>query len=112
MDIVGGDPSLLRQLIQIFLDNLPDILEKIETSIEGADMDNLRFSAHSLKGMSLNLAAKGVADAALTLEKIGKNRQTESAAPAYARLMEEIDRLKSALDAFVREGEDGISDLG
>ncbi len=112
LDIVGGDPALVRQLVQIFLDNLPDILEKIKASIEQADMDSLRFSAHSLKGMSLNLAAKQVADAALALEKIGKNGQNESAAPAFARLTGEIDRLKSALDAFVREGKDGISDLG
>ncbi len=45
----GGDPDLTYQLIEIFLKQVPEAIEKLETSIPGGDWKDVHAVAHKLK---------------------------------------------------------------
>jgi CheY-like chemotaxis protein len=98
MEIVGGDESLLGELVSHYLENIPYLMGRIQKSIQSQNHEELKFYAHSLKGMSLNLSADSVAEAALKLEQMGSdhNRELKDADTAYQNLEQEIERLKKA----------------
>jgi signal transduction histidine kinase/CheY-like chemotaxis protein/HPt (histidine-containing phosphotransfer) domain-containing protein len=103
MDIVGGTPRIARELLRIFRRSCPDIFAAVEAAVGDADADALREAAHALKGMGLNVSAKPVADAALALERAGRNGDLTDAAAQLARLEAELARLWDAIDIFLEE---------
>ncbi len=103
MNIVGGNSDLIEELLQIYQDNLPKLLDQIREGIETENGDTLRFGAHALKGMSLNLSAKAVADIALKLENYGKSGDIESAVGCHGLLKQEITRLEVAMEHLLEE---------
>ena len=96
--ITGGEPALVRELVRLYLQRLPELMSQLRDSLGAGDSASLAFTAHSLKGMSLNLAAKAVADAALALEKIGRSGDLSQAGAFHATLETEVEALRNALD--------------
>ena len=52
-----GDPELLVDLIQLFLDDSPSKVRAITEGLAENDLDKIERAAHSLKGSSGNLGA-------------------------------------------------------
>ncbi len=61
LESTGGDSTLLQELIEVFLDEGPALLQAIRSALENRDGPLLRRSAHTLKG-SLRIfgATRGV----------------------------------------------------
>jgi HPt (histidine-containing phosphotransfer) domain-containing protein len=97
MEQMGGDPQIARELIHVFRDECPALLDAIRQAVRKADADALQRAAHTLKGSISVFAAEPARVAALELEQIGKNNALEQAADAVAKLQTEIDRLLPAL---------------
>ena len=70
---VGGDRDLLREVVDLFLNDYPDVLEKIRAAVSTRDASALEQYAHSLKGSVSTFGAKWAFDAALALERKGRN---------------------------------------
>jgi len=98
--MVGGNQNLASELIQIYLESLPDLMSRIKESIYKQDSCELVFSSHSLKGMSLNLSAGAVSKRTLELEKMGRCNKLSNAAHSYDLLKQEAEELKAALNLF------------
>jgi PAS domain S-box-containing protein len=100
---VGEDAKLLNSLAGIFRKDLPGWVRDLRTGLERGDANQLRRTAHTLKGAALTLAAKESAAAALRLETLGRAGDLTSAsaqqaaADALAQLEQALDRLASAL---------------
>jgi len=62
-----GDPELLLDLIQMFLDDGPEKVRAVQEGLMAGDFDKMERAAHSLKGSSGNLGAHLLQD---TCEKI------------------------------------------
>ena len=67
-----GDSALLDEVLQIFLDDTPSILEKLRRAAAERDLKALLFSAHALKGSAANLCASRIQAAAAKLEIMAK----------------------------------------
>ena len=67
-----GDRNLLSELAHLFLDDLPQQMEAIHHSVDKKQNHDLERLAHRLKGSVGNFAAKPAFEAALCLEKIGR----------------------------------------
>lgn len=52
-----GQPSLIRQLVEMFFQSFPERMEKMEAALEKNDLDNAKKQAHQLKSSSGNLGA-------------------------------------------------------
>ena len=99
---VDNNPDLIKELIRLYLENLPKLMARIQDGIIRKDSRLIEESAHALKGMSFNISAQKVADTALSLEKIGRNNDSEKAERIYALLQKDIEELKQALDHLIK----------
>ena len=70
---VGGDRDLLREVVDLFLGDYPDTLNKIRAAVSTRDANALEHHAHSLKGSVSTFGAKYAFDAALALERKGRS---------------------------------------
>ena len=96
---VGGDKALLKELLQLFAVECPQLLASIRDAINHSDAVLLRRAAHSLKGAVSNFGAPAVVAAAQRLESMGQHGNLLEAQAACARLQETLDRVQPELDA-------------
>jgi HPt (histidine-containing phosphotransfer) domain-containing protein len=93
----------LREVIDLFVQDSADLIDRLRHAIEVNDTAELRAAAHRLKGAASNLGAGPVTDAARALEVIGEQGSLSEAMPAWQRLKHEADRLVVALRATQTE---------
>jgi PAS domain S-box-containing protein len=67
-----GDWNFLKEVVEVFLDDYPRLLDNLRQSFNEGDCDTFMRSAHSLKGMLKNFRAETAAEVAFALEKKGK----------------------------------------
>lgn len=101
LEIVGGMPRIARELVRLYRQNCPELVEKIRRAAEAGDAAGLKESAHALKGMSLNLSAGPVADVSLRLERMGRAEELSRSAETLEALERELARLRDELDIFL-----------
>jgi histidine phosphotransfer protein HptB len=76
--------TLLRELIDTFLQDAPTRLQEISASLQ--DGPRLTFHAHSLRSMCLSLGAKKIIELCQKLEDAGRNGQMQEAAALTQQL--------------------------
>jgi HPt (histidine-containing phosphotransfer) domain-containing protein len=94
---VGGDEKLLRDVVRIFLEDLPTMMEQIRRAVADRDAHNLHQAAHRLKGAVANFSLSGAADAALQLEMMGRSRDLSGVEAALDNLERETASSKETL---------------
>jgi HPt (histidine-containing phosphotransfer) domain-containing protein len=97
LERVGGDEGLLRDIIDIFLEEYPSLVDAICTSVEKQDGKALERSAHNLKGSVSNFGARFAVQAAYDLELMGRRSEFIAARGAIETLTSELAALRSAL---------------
>jgi signal transduction histidine kinase/CheY-like chemotaxis protein len=93
LDRIGGDEELLQDLCQIFLEESPKLLQKLQQAVAAGDSDGVMRAAHSLKGESSYLGAGGTSQAARQLEDMGRNQDLSHASKTLAVLEREVASL-------------------
>ena len=97
---VGGNVELLREMVALFLQELPELLTNLRDAIGAGNANAIERAAHKLKGSVGNFSAQPAFEAALKLEVLGRDGSLTNAEPVYADLEREIERLKSAMANF------------
>ena len=72
-----GSPNILQKIIDMFISNSPQQLEKLEEAATTGNADLLRSAAHSLKSSSANLGATEMSAMCSELEKMGLHKELE-----------------------------------
>jgi two-component system sensor histidine kinase/response regulator len=62
-------PEIVEQLIALFVDSTPPLLQELRAGAEGGDGESVRRAAHKLKGSCQNIGASALAAQAARLEK-------------------------------------------
>jgi signal transduction histidine kinase/DNA-binding response OmpR family regulator len=102
---VDSDPQLLRDLVDLFLEECPRLVDEIRVALERKDAKAVQRSAHSLNGSTSNLAAQMASEAALKLERLARAGELLHAESALQELEFQLERLKPALLAARAETE-------
>ena len=93
-------PSILSELIALFLKDMPLRLNAIQSAIERNDSAALALQAHALRGGSANFGARCLDELCGALEAIGARDALDSAAEIFAELRREVLRVREALLAL------------
>ncbi len=97
LESVDGDESLLRELVQIFLEEIPHQLANLQKGIEASDLEQIERTAHSLKGELGCLGLMDAAQKARDLERMGHERAVQPAAELFAAFKAEISAAALAM---------------
>ncbi|MBE2220034.1 MAG: GAF domain-containing protein [Anaerolineae bacterium] len=84
LEITGGDPEFLAEMIDSYLATTPPLLIQLNESLAGGDAANFRLAAHTLKSGSADFGAMSLSKVCLQLEEMGKNGTLDGAAPLVA----------------------------
>ena len=91
---IGGDEKLLQELCQIFLEESPKLLQRLQQAVAADDPDAVMRAAHSLKSESSYLGAGGTSQTARQLEEMGRNKNLARARDTLATLEREVAGLE------------------
>ena len=97
-----GQPDPVVELIDLFLEDAPDRLHAMETSLDRRDTEALKLAAHSLKGSAKNLGAKPLAKICAELEKQASAADWDSTLLTLKAIGQEFEKLRAVLAAEKR----------
>lgn len=87
-EVSNGDNDFVKEIIRMYLNQLPELIAAIKGSVSKKDAEELRINAHSLKGASLNIGASKMAETCKILEECGKNSDLTGAVEKLSALDE------------------------
>ena len=93
----GGDPELLVDLIQMFLEDGPVKLQKILDGVCEGDLEKIERAAHSLKGSSGNLGAVALQDSAEIFQVASREKATDRMHDSVEKLSADFTSAETAL---------------
>lgn len=96
-----GDDSFLREIIGIYLEDVPQRLADLKTALASGDQPLFTRSAHTIKGSSANVGALEVRAVAEKTEHRSKIEPIATVAEMLPELEAAFDRACVALKALV-----------
>ena len=93
LERLDGSQELLAELIQLFLEEAPQLVQTMRGALQQGDLQVLARTAHCMKGAASNFLAYGTSNAALQLEKDAQNEDLESARASLAALENVVEWL-------------------
>jgi len=100
LERLGGDVDLVADVTRRFLEYCPAGVSAIKAAIADHDANAVRTTAHALKGAAANLSARGLSEAAQTLERLGAESRLQPAEAAWRRLSVEAAAVMETLRQF------------
>ncbi len=94
---VGGDTELLKEVVELFLEDYPSTVEKIKSAVASRDAAALEHSAHSLKGSVSTFGAGRAFEAAFALEKQGRSGDLSDVQNGLLQLEQALEALRPEL---------------
>jgi HPt (histidine-containing phosphotransfer) domain-containing protein len=103
LERMDGDMDLLREVIEIFLEDAPSLMGALRLAIRGGNKYAMERAAHTLKGAAANISAKGLRSLSGKMQEMikkGEVTQIEKLLKEMETHYEELDRaLRSHLTA-------------
>jgi two-component system sensor histidine kinase/response regulator len=98
---VEGDDGLLRELIQLFIEDYPRTMADLHAAIAQGDCGTVERHAHTLKGSASNFEAGPVVDSGLRLETSAYRKDLGNAAREVQDLETALAELRAELKAYL-----------
>jgi CheY-like chemotaxis protein len=96
----GDDWSLAREVINMFLEDTPEVLSQMLEAITRKDLKAVERAAHRIKGAAANLEARDLANIAFEIEQAaGEGKISDG---DVARLQKGMDELKITLQMLMQ----------
>jgi HPt (histidine-containing phosphotransfer) domain-containing protein len=98
-----GSGSLLRQVVQVYLDSSPALIGKLRQGFDRDDLELLRHAAHTLKSSSASLGATQLAELCKRVELAARGGSLSPDIPRVEDIEGEFRRVQAALEAELKE---------
>jgi HPt (histidine-containing phosphotransfer) domain-containing protein len=95
------EPDIVAELAGMFLKDARSRLEAVEGALQKGDAPAVERAAHTLKGGSGSMGAKGMSGLCAQLEHVGASGDLSQGSDLLGRIREELGRVERALDAEV-----------
>lgn len=100
LDIVGGDLDELEELRDDYLEDAPDLAQRILDAAGKGDQTALKIAAHTLKSNARDFGAVRLADLCAKLEKTCREGGSEEFVGLAQRISDEEDAARRALSGL------------
>lgn len=102
LDVLDGDEALADEIASEFLKETPQMLAALSDALAERDMEKLRRRAHTIKGLAGNVGGEALCSAAFDVEKTARLGDRDKTGLLVARLEDEFERLREAMDRHLR----------
>ncbi len=99
LDRLGGNKTLLGKLLKDLPQYLSETVGNLKSAAETNNVNKIKFYAHTIKGMTANVSARRLSQAASEIEMSLKQSSTDIPHSLIGRLEQEAERLQSLLTA-------------
>jgi CheY-like chemotaxis protein/HPt (histidine-containing phosphotransfer) domain-containing protein len=100
---VGGDENTYRELLQDFIEELPERLQTIQNFFAEMDLAGLSRTSHNLKGIAANLGASQLSECARRLDKQSIEGYTDSLSGLIQEIQLAVGKLLQFSSEFLTE---------
>jgi CheY-like chemotaxis protein/anti-sigma regulatory factor (Ser/Thr protein kinase) len=104
----GGDAELVAEVVEEFLQSVPEVLARLEKAIAGADAPKVRFEAHTLRGSCRTVGADSLEFTCGLLEEGGAAGNLGAAPELLKRARTAAERLVPDLNRAATETETAV----
>ena len=105
LDRLGGEETLLHEVIEIFIDQAPKHIDTLRGALAQGNAEAVEKTAHCMKGELAYLGISEVSQKARELEELGRKHDLEPASRIFASFETDI----SAIVAAMRRANSGNS---
>ncbi len=103
MEAVHGNRDLMRELVEIYLQEGPKLLDELQRAVAQGDAPRVRIVAHTLKGSTRYFGDLEPARIALRLEEQGKTEDLAQSPESLRLLRASLDALFVELRRYLRQ---------
>jgi len=102
-DVSMEDSDFMIELVDLFLDDMPEQLDCLRTAIEQADSDSTAKAAHRIKGAAGNVGADRLSQICGELEQSSRVAEAAPSQAALAEIELEWGRVRDGFGALKDE---------
>ncbi|NIP98717.1 MAG: response regulator, partial [Akkermansiaceae bacterium] len=103
LENAGNDRSLLRNLVEVCLEDVPRQLDEVRASIKAGDSAGVNAASHTLKGSLMVLGKLPVCKIARELEQMGAEDDLVEAEEVFRSLEKGVEVLCRELAAYLED---------
>src|SRR5260370_29354299 len=96
---VGGDPDLLRQIVEIVHADMPDVLNRLRAAVATGNLKDLLRAVHSLQGMLVTFDAEAALSSLRSLAEMGQAGDLSASGEVLRDFEDEVARFDGELSA-------------
>ncbi len=97
------DKEIIIEIIDIFFSEFDERFEKLSKNVRDRDFVQLKFNAHSLKGVIANFMDPVTIDLSRRLDEVAKNQESGGLDSLYQDLFENTKKLYQELKVIRQE---------
>ena len=97
---VNGDVNILTSVIDAVLEEVPGLLNSLQTALEAVEPENVCRYAHSISGSMRTFEVESVINLAVALEEKGRNGNLADVKVIFDKLRTELERAVGELRVF------------
>lgn len=98
---LGADEALARELAALFVTECPRMMTEVRTSVASGAAEEIRRSAHALKGSVANFTDGAPTQAALALETMARANDVAGTPAALQDLERAMEAFLAQLELFI-----------
>jgi two-component system sensor histidine kinase/response regulator len=100
---IDGDVELLKEVIEIFLEDTPGLLTNLYAGIKSGDTVTVERAVHTLKGATANISAKRLQQLSHQVQLILKNNNVAYLVQFIDAFEENYEKLDQVLRDYLLE---------
>lgn len=96
-----NDMEIIKEVLNVFLEDTPTLIEKIKTALAAGDLDGSCDAAHSLKGSAGSIGAEKLQENAKSIEYASRDKNAELARKFFSETDHLFSELKSEIQKIL-----------
>lgn len=102
-EVTGGSTEIIKQLLELFLDETPDQIKKLYESCGKSEWEEVRSEAHKLKPTFLYVGLQEAHELLAEIEHGARNREyLDKLAEMIKSVEEEFNKVKPEIDSIIQ----------
>jgi len=101
LDRLMGDEALAREILAVFLEDMPNKMEALKAAIASGDPKQVQDQGHTVKGAARNISAQIFQGTAWQIEEAGRDGEIDRASALLPLLSQQYLELKEAIQSVI-----------